>query len=81
MWTISNAKAQLSEVLRRARDGEPQVIGTNHPCVIIAKSAFDAMTGNNNSKNQWLTDIAALGGFKLPLPSRKGSRKIPALGD
>lgn len=81
MWTVSSAKAQLSEVLRRARDGEPQVIGASQPCVVIAKSAFDALTGNNISKNQWLIDIAALDGFELPLPSRKDSRKIPIFGD
>lgn len=36
-WTVQDAKAQLSELLRRARAGEPQRIGmTDEACVVIS---------------------------------------------
>jgi prevent-host-death family protein len=41
MWSVQEAKAKLSEVLRRARAGEPQTIGTQEPCVVISAESFD----------------------------------------
>lgn len=81
MWTVSNAKAQLSEILRLARAGKPQVIGQSEPCVVIAKSAFDALTVTHKTKGQWLIDAAASLGFELELPPRQDDRHIPPLGD
>jgi len=40
VWSVSDAKARLSEILRRARVGEPQVIGTQDSCVVLSMTAF-----------------------------------------
>jgi prevent-host-death family protein len=40
VWSIPDAKTRLSEILRRARTGEPQVIGTQDPCVVLSMAAF-----------------------------------------
>lgn len=40
IWSVRDAKTRLSEILRRARDGEPQVIGTQDPCVVLSMAAF-----------------------------------------
>src|SRR4029453_12835566 len=36
-WTVQDAKAQLSELLRRARAGEPQRIGMTDACVVVSE--------------------------------------------
>jgi antitoxin (DNA-binding transcriptional repressor) of toxin-antitoxin stability system len=40
VWSIPDAKTRLSEILRRARTGEPQVIGAQDPCVVLSMAAF-----------------------------------------
>jgi prevent-host-death family protein len=40
VWSVPDAKTKLSEILRRARFGEPQVIGTQDPCVVLSMAAF-----------------------------------------
>jgi prevent-host-death family protein len=42
MWSVQDAKARLSEVMRRARKGEPQYIGTRDPVVMISAKEFEA---------------------------------------
>ncbi len=41
-WSVAEAKAHLSEVLRRARQGEPQIVGAQDPCVVISKKDYEA---------------------------------------
>ena len=40
VWSVSDAKTKLSEILRRARVGEAQVIGTQDPCVVLSMADF-----------------------------------------
>ncbi|HTT84102.1 MAG TPA: type II toxin-antitoxin system prevent-host-death family antitoxin [Rhizomicrobium sp.] len=40
VWSVSDAKTKLSEILRRARVGEAQVIGTQDPCVVLSMTDF-----------------------------------------
>jgi prevent-host-death family protein len=40
IWSIPEAKSKLSEVLRRAREGDAQVIGTQDPCVVLSMAQF-----------------------------------------
>jgi prevent-host-death family protein len=37
---VQEAKARLSEVMRRARAGEPQFIGTRNPVVVLSAEQF-----------------------------------------
>lgn len=74
-WTVQNAKAQLSEVLRRARAGEPQRIGmTDEACVVVSAKAWEAL--HPSALGAWLVDNAPAG-EELELPSRRSHRADP----
>jgi prevent-host-death family protein len=38
---VQEAKAKLSEVLRKAREEGPQLIGTQHACVVVPLEAWE----------------------------------------
>lgn len=77
MWTVQDAKAQLSEILRRAKAGEPQVIGTQDPCVVISAKAFKALTRTQDQHlGRWLVEHAPAG-IEIDLPSRGETRADP----
>jgi len=42
-WSVLDAKAKLSEILRLARAGKPQTIGSQDPCVVISVTEFEAL--------------------------------------
>lgn len=71
-WTVQDAKAHLSEVLRRARAGEPQRIGLSDGCVVVAERDWNA--AKTTDLGSWLVASAPRG---APLPdapraSRRG---------
>jgi antitoxin (DNA-binding transcriptional repressor) of toxin-antitoxin stability system len=45
-WSVSEAKAKLSEILRRARAGAPQMIGGDEPCFVVSAGQFEQMIAN-----------------------------------
>ena len=70
MWTIEDAKVHLSEILRRARAGEPQVIGAQDPCVVISAEAFATLTrADDQHLGRWLIRHAP-SGIEIELPPR-----------
>lgn len=72
-WTVQDAKAQLSELLRRARAGEPQRIGmTDDACVVVSAKTWEAL--HPSALGSWLVDTAPAGD-ELELPAR-GSHRI-----
>jgi prevent-host-death family protein len=77
MWTVQDAKAQLSEILRRAKAGEPQVIGTQDPCVVISAKTFKALTeAEEEHFGRWLVEHAPTG-IEVELPPRGEARADP----
>jgi prevent-host-death family protein len=78
MWTVQEAKAKLSEVLKRAKQGEAQVIGVEDPCVVISMGEYRRLSSHDDSVHlgKWLVDNAPRG-FELELPSRKDDRPDP----
>lgn len=83
-WSVQNAKAKLSEVLARARKGEPQRIGIEDGCVVVSEAAWAARSGK--ALGAWLVESAPRGtplaatprGSKRGDPfavKRKGSRR------
>jgi prevent-host-death family protein len=80
MWSVAEAKAQLSEILRRARAGEPQVIGAREPCVVISAQAFEAKFQTKGHDGAWLVDRAPRAAVDIALPSRAEDRAAPSLG-
>lgn len=74
-WSVQDAKAQLSELLRRARTGEPQRIGlTDEACVVISAKTWEAL--HPSALGAWLVDSAPTG-EALELPSRRTHRGDP----
>lgn len=74
MWSVPEAKARLSEVLRKARAGEPQVIGLQNPCVILSMEAYARLLPSP-PLGRMLVESAPLG-EAIPLPDR-ASRRLP----
>jgi len=74
-WTVQDAKAQLSELLRRARNGEPQRIGLrDEACVVVAARAWEAL--HPTGLGAWLVETAPRG-EEIDLPARKSRRGDP----
>ena len=78
MWTVQEAKAKLSEVLKRAKQGEAQVIGAQDPCVVISMEEYQRLSSRDGDLRlgKWLVDNAPRG-FELELPSRADDRPDP----
>ena len=71
-WTVQDAKAQLSELMRRARAGAPQRIGVSDgACVLVSAEEWAALCVDNFGA--WLVDSAPRG-EDLEVPKR-GSRR------
>ncbi|MFT3728335.1 MAG: type II toxin-antitoxin system prevent-host-death family antitoxin [Terricaulis sp.] len=78
-WTVQDAKAQLSELLRRARTGAPQRIGvTDDTCVLVSAKQWEALQPSH--LGAWLVETAPRGD-ELELPTRKSHRRDPFAGD
>ncbi len=74
MWSVADAKAQLSELLRRARAGEPQFIGTQEPCVVISLEAYREKFESRGHDGLWLIERASRIGADIELPPRTSDR-------
>ena len=73
-WTVQDAKARLSELLRRARGGKPQRIGLTDACVIVSEKDWQAL--QSGPLGAWLVESAPRGA-ELALPSRRSRRGDP----
>ena len=73
-WTVQDAKAQLSEVLRRARRGEPQRIGMRDGCVVVSERQWSEYAGRR--LGAWLV-AGAPRGEALPGATRASRRGDP----
>jgi len=76
IWTITEAKARLSELLRLATD-KPQFIGTKKTYVLISREKWEEVTRPKAPMGDSLVEMMANVG-ELELPSRKDpEREIP----
>lgn len=69
-WSVQEAKAKLSEVLRRAREDGPQIIGTANPCVVVPLEVWQTRAKPRPPFGRWLADNAPRGEPLLELPDR-----------
>lgn len=74
MWSVVNAKAHLSEILRRARAGEPQFIGVQENCVVISAELYRQKIAEPGNDGAWLVEHAGRLGLDIELPARGGDR-------
>ena len=56
VWTVAQAKARLSEVLRLAETEGPQRIGTRKPFVVVPESTWLAHAPRRKPLGQWLLE-------------------------
>ena len=78
-WSVADAKAKLSEILRLARAGQPQTIGTEEPCVVVSATQFEQHFESEHL-GRFLIDSAPRG-CELELPSRADHRGDPFAPD
>lgn len=76
IWTITEAKARLSELLRLAVD-QPQYIGSKKTYVLVTREKWEEVTQPKISVGRYLVEnMAGIG--ELELPSRdEPEREIP----
>ena len=72
MWSVQQAKARLSELMRRARGGEPQVIGVRDPCILMSADGFRTAVPEKHL-GRFLVETAPRGD-PLELPQRDPDR-------
>ena len=77
-WSVQDAKAQLSELLRRARGGEVQRIGLSDACVLVSEAEWAARGAAG--LGAWLVESAPKGA-DLELPGRGTRRDDPFADD
>ncbi len=76
IWTVAEAKARLSEILRLAETEGPQRIGARRPFVVVPADYWDAKTRVRKPLGQWLVENAPRG-TNLEVPDRSSNRTIP----
>ena len=66
-WTVREAKAKLSEVLRRAREDGPQRIGAREAFIVVTEEDWKAVTAPAAPLGQWLVQhLPKVEDFTLP---------------
>ncbi|OYX00519.1 type II toxin-antitoxin system prevent-host-death family antitoxin [Bosea sp. (in: a-proteobacteria)] len=76
IWSVPDAKAKLSELLRRARKGESQVIGTQDPCVVLSMAEFNELQRKAGEVHlgRWLVENTPRG-LDFEVPERSSGRR------
>ena len=80
VWTVAEAKARLSEILRLAEEEGPQRIGTRKSFVVVPASLWEEKTRPRKPLGQWLVENVPRG-TNLEVPNRRSNRKIPFVDD
>ena len=75
VWTVAEAKARLSEVLRLAEEEGPQRIGTRKPFVVVPMAEWEK-TRPRKALGRWLIENVPRG-TNLDVPDRSSHRPIP----
>ena len=77
IWTITEAKARLSEILRRASTEGPQRIGTRNKYIVVPEELWRQVSKPKPPIGKWLLDHMPRG-EALDLPDRtEPAREIP----
>ena len=81
VWTISEAKARLSEILRLAEEEGPQRIGKRKSFVLIPEHVWlERQEAPRMPLGRWLVENVPRG-TNLEVPDRSSNRKIPFVDD
>ena len=77
VWTIAQAKARLSEVLRLAEEEGPQHIGKRRHFVVVPASDWYAKNNPRQPMGQWLIDNMPRGTNLVSHTDKKSERQVP----
>ena len=81
VWTIPEAKARLSEILRLAETEGPQRIGVRKSFILVPEKLWQAKESPKKPMGQWLLENMPRG-TNLPIPDRREyGREIPFIED
>ena len=81
VWTVAEAKARLSEILRLAEEEGPQRIGAKKPFVVVPEHLWREKTEPRKPLGQWLIENMPRG-TDLEIPRDRAShRPIPFIDD
>ncbi|WP_419942842.1 type II toxin-antitoxin system prevent-host-death family antitoxin [Candidatus Palauibacter sp.] len=80
-WTVAEAKARLSEILRLADEQGPQRIGVRRAFVVVSERMWREKAPGREPLGRWLVDNVPRG-LNLDIPRERGSRReIPFASD
>ncbi len=81
VWTVAEAKARLSAVLRLAEEEGPQHIGMRRPFVVVSAGEWYWKRPPRKSMGRWLVENMPRG-VNLESPgTRSSGREIPFTDD
>ncbi len=80
VWTIAEAKARLSEILRLAEEEGPQRIGARRPFVVVPAAAWEEKSKPRKPFGQWLIENVPRG-VNFEVPDRSSNRPIPFIDE
>ncbi|MDE0321674.1 MAG: hypothetical protein OXI97_17510 [Acidimicrobiaceae bacterium] len=80
IWTVAEAKARLSHILRCAEENGPQRIGTRRTFVVVPEHVWQERAEPEVHVGRWLVENMPRG-YDLELPDRRSSRAIPFVDD
>ena len=81
VWTVAEAKARLSEILRLAEEEGPQRIGTRKAFVVVPERLWQAQAPERKPLGQWLVENVPRG-VDLEIPrDRRSERSIPFIDE
>ena len=76
-WTVAEAKAKLSEVLRLAEEEGPQRIGLRRPFVVVPERVWQEKSPPEKHLGRWLIENMPRGlNWEIPR-DRHSNRPIP----
>ena len=81
MWSVVDAKSNLSKILRMAREGQPQFVGSQNTCVVISEELYRAKVMAQDHDGEWLLQQTRSLGFDMATPSRDEDRHDEVFGD
>ena len=78
VWTVAEAKAKLSEILRLAETEGPQRIGVRKPFIVVPESVWQERSPARKPLGQWLVENMPRGtNLEIPDGGRVSNREIP----
>ncbi len=80
IWTVAEAKARLSEILRLSEEEGPQRIGARKSFVVVPAHVWEERQPPRKPLGQWLIENMSRG-TNLEIPDRSSERKIPFVDD